>query len=837
MNHLAAVALLCSVVAVAQGGTNGTIEGTVKAKGTGEALPGATVILVGTQRGATTDSEGRFVIANIRAGNYDVRVAHVGHQSLLTRNVAVVPDLRTRLLIELEPADVMLEEVVVTLEKPLLQRDVTGTTYVLGGDEAALLPMENAVDALRTRPGVTPEGNVRGGKTTEVLYLVDGLPVQDVVGGGNSATLPNSSITDVSIYTGGFEAEYGNALSGVVNIVSRTGNDAYHFFARGDKDNLFRGYQNNRTNDFELSSSGPLVTGKLHYLAAVNAVLTDTRWWQDFQYFFPSPVDRTISGFAKIDYLLTPTMHLSAQVLLADRKWRDYEFDWRFNLDGLPRERRTSYRIAAVISHTPSERFSYTASISRYYLQSRIGDGPKERVVLNDPYQYDFFLRYVVDGQRTWWSNTTQESYAIKGDGTLSMGSNQTVKFGAELTLYHLNSDLLRYEPRRTYFGKPLVNEPQLDFSSSYAYRPRSGALYVQAKSDLPDEGVLLTYGLRYEVLDPTAERPRIEALVLADTAFGFGLRETIPASVKQQLSPRLGAAMQIAERGYLFVNIGWYFQYPLFNYLYTGLDRVALAKGLSAVTGNPDLEPERTKQWEISLRYVLPLEMVGCMTYFKKETTNLVDTKTFIPGDSKLAGSYGFAEYVNNPYAQAEGLELLLSRPRGSWLTGEFSYTYTTTEGVSGSANDGFYIAQYGLPPAKRSYPLSWDQRHSVKCVVNFTLGGGLTVHSILDWHTGRPYTYYPTSTGFTKVDTILFAQNNARMPASLTLDVRAQQQFHIPWWSEALVTMYVDCRNLTNELNVLWIDSNGRIGGELSDPSGYATGRRTNLGMQIEF
>ena len=56
----------------------------------------------------------------------------------------------------------------------------------------------------------------------------------------------------------------------------------------------------------------------------------------------------------------------------------------------------------------------------------------------------------------------------------------------------------------------------------------------------------------------------------------------------------------------------GWYFQYPLFEYLYTGLDRVALAEGISAITGNPDLEPERTKVWELSLKYSLPFDIVA---------------------------------------------------------------------------------------------------------------------------------------------------------------------------------------------------------------------------------
>jgi outer membrane receptor for ferrienterochelin and colicin len=171
-----------------------------------------------------------------------------------------------------------------------------------------------------------------------------------------------------------------------------------------------------------------------------------------------------------------------------------------------------------------------------------------------------------------------------------------------------------------------------------------------------------------------------------------------------------------------LFVNGGWYFQYPLFDYLYSGLDQAALAKGLSAVTGNPDLEPERTKAYEISVKYSFPHDIVVSGTYFKKESTNLIDTKTFIPGDSKLAGSFGFAEYVNTPFVNASGFELVVTRERGEWITGEFSYTYMTTEGVSGSASDGFYIAQFGLPPAKRIYPLSWDQPHTFKCCASIS-------------------------------------------------------------------------------------------------------------------
>ncbi len=254
-------------------------------------------------------------------------------------------------------------------------------------------------------------------------------------------------------------------------------------------------------------------------------------------------------------------------------------------------------------------------------------------------------------------------------------------------------------------------------------------------------------------------------------------------------------------------------------------------------MTGNPDLEPERSTAWEFALKYSFPLNLVGSLTYFRKESTNLVDTKTFVPGDSKVAGTYGFSEFVNNPYASSSGVEIVLSRDRGEWVTGELSYTFMNAEGTSGSAMDGYYIAQYGLPPGRRIFPLSWDQRHTVKLRVTLNIPGELNLNVFTHWHTGRPYTFYPTSTGFEQINGGTFIQNNDRMPSYVNIDVRCEKYFRFDWWPDAVLTAYVDVRNLSNQKNVAWMDSNRRIGGELDDPSGYFVGRRTRLGIQLTF
>ncbi len=376
-------------------GTTGILEGFVEDKSTGEHIVGANVIILGTLQGASSGENGYFQIANLRAGVYDIRISAIGYQSIIYRNVTIVPDLRTRLSVQLVSSAVELKETEVVAERPLIQRDVTATMYTVTDIKIDKLPVNSFQDIVALQAGVTREGNVRGGRGTEVVYLVDGFPIQDVIGGGAGSDLPKSSIVEMTIQTGGFDAEYGNALSGVVNAVTKTGGNSHHFLLRADNDQIGSGNQTNKTSEIELSAGGPLLKDKIFYFFANDIFLSDTRWWQDFQHYFSSPILRDINGFGKVDFHFTPNTRLAAQILYSTRKWRDYEFSWRFNLDGLPPRRRDSYRAALLWSHTFSQNSFYTLSFNQYHLRSEIGEGDKSSIDTT-PYEYDFFLKYVV---------------------------------------------------------------------------------------------------------------------------------------------------------------------------------------------------------------------------------------------------------------------------------------------------------------------------------------------------------------------------------------------------------------------------------------------------------
>jgi outer membrane receptor for ferrienterochelin and colicin len=843
-NLLVLFAMLCFIFlissSIAFASTQGTIEGTVKDKSSGEALVGVNVVIVGTQTGAATNLEGHYQISNVEVGTYTLRFSQVGYQSVLYKNVQVHPDRNTTINVELVQSDVKLQEVEVTAERPMIEKDVTSTNYSLGTSQIDQLPVQNVSDLVTMFPSVTAEGNVRGGKSTEVVYLIDGLPMQDLVSGGLSSALPKSSVTEFSLQTGGFEAEYGNALSGVVNIITRRGSDNATALLRVEHDQFLPNsidQETNHASEMELTLSGPIIAERLHYFTANTIQLTDTRWWQDFDKFFPSPVETNISGLTKLDYTLSSKTNIALESIYSWHNWHDYEWSWRFDLNGLPREENDSYRNSIVISQTITPTVHFTQNLSQSLQHTHIG-APDKSSIDTTAYQYDFFLEYVESGSEAWWADTKQYIYTAKGDLDVQFTPLHILKVGYEFNQYDINSDVLRLEPQTTYFGKIITGAPLLNYSDAYNYLPRSGSMYVQDKLLVEKDGATVNLGLRWDFLDPRAERPNVEYVpVPGDTAAKQATpTQYVAASLKQQLSPRMGLSFPLAWNTLLIMNYGHYFQFPLFDYLYSGTTPQQLRVGIPVLVGNPDLLPERTHAWEIGLKYGINDKTLISATYFNKQFINQIDSKTLVASSAEAAGDFGFAEYVNNSYASAEGMEIVLSRHRGEAISGSLSYTLMYTSGVSDYVNQNINLAQWGFPVANTPYPLSWDERHAVKLDIEAKLPDDFTGNFVWMFNTGKPYTYYPTLDGYTaEYPSTPFVPNNARLPNNSTVNAKFFRRITLSPSNSFL--LYGNVTNLFNNLNAKWADSNGRIGGQLGDPSAYYELRRFTMGIEYDL
>ena len=824
--------IVACFVSPAFSGTVGILTGTVVEKGSSAPMVGVNVILTGTKMGAATDLSGNFIIRNIPAGIYTVKIMMMGYQRQIFKDVRIIADFKTTLSIELIEEAVRGEEVVVTAERPLIQPDVTSSIHFVSKSKIDQLPVTSFEEIMELQPGVSSGGHIRGGRATEVLYLIDGIPIQQSMEGGAAGGLPRGALEEISLQTGGFNAEYGNAMSGILNITTPTGSDFHQLWLRAVDDRV--GYEeSNKWSQLELFLSGPVYKDLITYFASSDLTLSDTRWWQDMRPVFDSPINQNFNFISKLNFSFTPNIRLIVQGLFSRSDEHPYEYRWRYNLQGLPPVKKQSHRLSAIFTQMLSPKTFYTISLSRFCVKNRLGQGDSENIDADQIFQYDLpWFYFITSGSRLWWQDANEINYYTKFNFTSQIFDVCELKFGGEGQFYDLSNDIVKYEPKKTFWGRPILDEPPYNFSSSYQYSPWQGAAYLQAKVD--NKIFVTNFGVRYDIFDPGAQRPVIEWIPISGEDYESQIKDFVPASKKTQISPRLGISFPIRENNFFYFSFGHFFQIPLFDYLYTGLGSEQLKKGVKLLYGNPDLKPEHTKAYEFSYQHILSTDVIASLTYFKKEIFGLIDTKTFLASDSKTEDD-GFAQFVNLPAANSSGIEISLEKRYSHFFSGKLNYTYMQAKGYSGNAEQGMNYFMWGFEVPNKEYYLSWDQRHTINAELFIGDPKKYGINIIWRYHSPRPYTYYPSRDALVPDLKIKVEPNNARMENVSYLDIKMNYRFQL--FKNIKTTLYLDSRNLLDRLNVLWIASDGSIGGELGDPSAWDIGRRVNLGLKLEF
>ncbi len=203
-------------------GQTGKIVGKVSEKNSGAPVIGANILIQGTNFGAAADIEGFYSISNISPGTYVLSVTSIGYKKSIIQNVIVKIDLTTEINVELEQTVIEGEEVIIIAKRPLVQKDLTSSSVTLSSDEMKIMPVENLSQVINLQAGVVG-GHFRGGRSDEVAYFVDGVSVNNPIS-GNAGFIPeNASVREMEVISGTFNAEYGQAMSGVVNIVTQDG--------------------------------------------------------------------------------------------------------------------------------------------------------------------------------------------------------------------------------------------------------------------------------------------------------------------------------------------------------------------------------------------------------------------------------------------------------------------------------------------------------------------------------------------------------------------------------------------------------------------------------------
>ncbi len=247
-------------------GVTGKLVGRITNSTTDEPLIGVNIVLKGTAFGAASDEKGDYMILNIPADTYTVMASYIGFKTTSVTDVRINADRTSTVDFLLEISAVEGEEVIVEAERPVIVRDQTATTTTIEEEDLENMPINSYSDIIDNVAGVIENDNgggddgihIRGGRSGETAYLVDGFYVKDVINGGMATDVARGGISELSIITGSFDAEYGQAMSGIINIITREGGAEYDLSFRASTDQL--GERNNwNTGKIEGTVSGPVI--------------------------------------------------------------------------------------------------------------------------------------------------------------------------------------------------------------------------------------------------------------------------------------------------------------------------------------------------------------------------------------------------------------------------------------------------------------------------------------------------------------------------------------------------------------------------------------------------
>ena len=795
-------------------GTTGKIAGTVKDVRTGEPLPGCNIMIEGTVLGAASDANGDYFIINVPPGVYSLHATMMGYQPMRVDHVQVMVDLTTSVHFPLESQVLdMGTEVTVVAERPLVQKDITSKMTVISATEISSMAVTDFQDVLTTKAGFTrdAEGNihVRGGRTGEIAYMVDGMYVEDPLYGGFSSMINEDAINEMVVLSGTFNAEYGDAMSSVVNIITKEGGDAYH-----GKVEYTSAYINN--SPYRQANPFPGVTDNYTYTArSIRSIknlpllgmlntsfsgpvpgLPKLTFFSSARYknedsYLPHGYTLERDGFLKAAYRFTPSMKLtfSGQWTQSDRQ--GYNHKWKYRPDHQAHHLRNTHRYGLTWTHTISSRLFYTVLLSRYR------HAMKTQVADKQPWEYEMgqtgeTVYFFVSGDDEDYIDDLTVTYSGKADVTFQANQYHQFKTGLEFKQHTLNV----YEER-----EPWPSGAQ--FKETYRRSPMELAVYVQDKIEY--DYLIMNLGLRFDYADPKATMwPDIRQFGFFDEQNNWILANEEPVPVKTQLSPRIGLAHPITDQAVLHFSYGHFFQNPSYSALYYNHHK-DLSTTLPLV-GNPRVKAQQTVAYETGIKYQLSQNLALDFTAWYKDITDLLSTLHI----SYLSQDYVI--YYNADYASVKGVDLTLHKRYHNFLSWSLDYTYMVAKGNNSQPLGGYFDAFEKEEIPHQEYFLDFDQRHDL--ALNLTLfippGHGpqlagikplsdLNLNVLIQAGSGLPYTPYVDPT--LRIDI-----NSARKPWTSTVDVRLSKKISI---RKARLAGFVEINNLLDRQNVRYVYS----------------------------
>ncbi|RMF07588.1 MAG: TonB-dependent receptor [Candidatus Neomarinimicrobiota bacterium] len=784
----------------------GTIQGRVTDQKTGDPLIGVNILVKGTYYGASTDENGTYRINQVAVGDYDLEASIIGYKVVLRTGVKVRGPEPVVVDFSMEETVLSLgEEVVVVGKKPLFDVNETSSMARIRSDEITAKVVDDVQDILSEQIGVTTQDNeihIRGGRIDESLFVVDGMAVKDPLSGMTGNVFVNAeAIEELEVVTGGYNAEYGQAMSGVVNIKLKEGKDHYEGSLKLSSDHWGMTKQvltNYNTDRIEFNFGGPSFLleriprvfgldlpgrfsmfingyGKVYdsYLPVAKKLYPHRNW--DLPGVSAAQADRIMDWLSPRE---NNDWHASSKLTwdLNSKKKLNVSYDFSLNINQgyfMPRAFSSTYfpyayskildnyntitRETRLLNlnwtHTLSTRSFYEVTLGRFVTMehSAVQDLPwteyRQRLDLQ-PINYSFQNsegdiritygdEFYDTGMAPEWYDIWSDSWRMDADWTFRPTERQKVKGGIENSL--------------TTLQVMDIDEPwagTTGLGSNYdRYRAKTdfGAAYIQDR--ITFEGMTVNLGVRYDYWFPgkyvenAINNPN--SIIITDAAREKFNQETfsfLGYRGKGRLSPRFGISHPVTHNDVLYFYYGHFSQLPTFQYVYAKLN--STAQSTYQVFGNPNLDPKTTVQYELGIKHRFSEDQVLEVKAYWKDMFDYETSESIRPSNPKY--SYlTFNMYFNADYARARGIEVILkSRIFRNWYA-DVNFTYSIVTGKSSNPLDNLLVqaGQLSEKPLGENF-MSWDRPLQGFANISYNYKQRWGVSFRFDYTSGRRYT-----------------------------------------------------------------------------------------------
>ncbi|MEO0075239.1 MAG: TonB-dependent receptor, partial [candidate division WOR-3 bacterium] len=675
---------------------------------------------------------------------------------------------------------------------------------------------------------------------------IDGIATSDPMYGYSAARVNPQATAEVLIISGGCDAEYGEAMSGIIQVITKEGRDYTSARIKYTSDAFLPKTVNFGYNRIEASLGGPTPLDKLKYFLSGEVFIAEDYAPRKHKLPHQNRSDYKMTG--KITY--TPPfasgLKITGDGFMAREQWEQYPSEregsgalnhigFKYHLDHFLSRQERVRKAGLSANHMLTKNTFYTVRYGYFWDERVIAvrDLEKEKELgytfgwrFWQDYQFKALdsvrarpdiIRGVLPGYEQQRNNVVNNPFGvnnlfygvgdyryfmlhgstvhtIKGDLTHNIGKIHEIKGGIEMRNNYLF---------RRYNSLPWDPNP---FFDTYDFYPVNLATYIQDRMDFED--LVIRAGLRFDYLDPKAYK-RANPTNIEDTS-------KVAAMQKYKISPRLGVSFPIGEKAKFRFSYGHFFQTPPFRYLYDNISDAAYRRG-NQIIANPDLRAQQTVAYEIGSEVLLTPILAADFTAYYKDIYDLIGIR-FIP-----AVPTGYYPIQNEDYGNVRGFEISVIKQLADYWSARLSYGLSFAKGTSSYGYEYYYeryaygvdpVSGQEMQPPKADYALDFDERHSAKLDLGvdfpsdfvFIPARNLKATLLFSFGSGLPYTpREPELRQGLNSGRRTGEKNSLRMPARFITDAKISKGFSI---SEKIkFNLVCDITNLFNAKIVEWV------------------------------